>query len=47
MIQTVTLRYTRGFGYVSIYMRAWIYEIIRTGDLNKRLLGDKLLMLVA
>ena len=39
MIQTVTLRYTRGFGYVSIYMRAWIYEIIRTGDLKQAFAG--------
>ena len=36
MIQTVTLRYT---WYVSIYMRAWIYEIIRTGDLKRAFAG--------
>ena len=37
MIQTVTLRYTRGFWYVSI--RAWIYEIIGTGDLKQAFTG--------
>ena len=37
--QTVTLRYTRGFWYISIYMRARICEIIRTGDLKQAFAG--------
>ena len=35
MIQTVTLRYTRGFGYISLYVRAWTCQIIQTGDLKQ------------
>ena len=39
MIQMVTLRYTKGFWYVFIYMKALIYEIIRTGDFKQAFAG--------
>ena len=39
MIEKITLHYTRGFWYVSIYMRAWICEIIQTGDLKQAFAG--------
>ena len=36
----VTLRYTRDFWYISIYMRAWICEIIQAGDLKQAFAGS-------